>query len=151
MVFSPSGGAASLSRSSSSRYNAKPSDVAIYVEHGAADAGIVGKDILAESGADVYELLDTGLGKCRMCVAGPEDFADDPGRTLLQELLRREAVKLQNPHHAPVTSVSLPSRVSISRRLNWKPARLATNREGSGSPVFSGDPAGGGGEHPALP
>jgi len=60
----------------------KPSDVAIYVEHGAADIGIVGKDILAESGADVYELLDTGLGKCRMCVAGPNDFTDDPGRTL---------------------------------------------------------------------
>lgn len=60
----------------------KPSDVAIYVEHGAADIGIVGKDILAESQADVYELLDTGLGRCRMCVAGPEDFADDPGRTL---------------------------------------------------------------------
>ena len=60
----------------------KPSDVAIYVQHGAADIGIVGKDILAESGADVYELLDTGLGKCRMCVAGPADFQDDPGRTL---------------------------------------------------------------------
>jgi ATP phosphoribosyltransferase regulatory subunit len=60
----------------------KPSDVAIYVEHGAADIGIVGRDILAESGADVYELLDTGLGRCRMCVAGPRDFADDPGRTL---------------------------------------------------------------------
>lgn len=60
----------------------KPSDVAIYVEHGAADIGIVGKDILQESGADVYELLDTGLGKCRMCVAGPKDFEDDPGRTL---------------------------------------------------------------------
>ena len=44
----------------------KPSDVAIYVEHGAADIGIVGKDILTESGADVYELLDTGMGKCRM-------------------------------------------------------------------------------------
>ncbi|MEG1988269.1 MAG: ATP phosphoribosyltransferase [Oscillibacter sp.] len=60
----------------------KPSDVAIYVEHGAADIGIVGKDILTESGADVYELLDTGLGNCRMCVAGPENFEDDPGRTL---------------------------------------------------------------------
>lgn len=60
----------------------KPSDVAIYVEHGAADIGIVGKDILEESGADVYELLDTGLGRCRMCVAGPGDFADDPGRSL---------------------------------------------------------------------
>ncbi|SFO98156.1 ATP phosphoribosyltransferase regulatory subunit [Oscillibacter sp. PC13] len=60
----------------------KPSDVAIYVEHGAADIGIVGKDILAESGADVYELLDTGLGKCRMCVAGPEDFREDQSRAL---------------------------------------------------------------------
>ena len=60
----------------------KPSDVAIYVEHGAADIGIVGKDILEESGADVYELLDTGLGKCRMCVACPVNFEDDPGRTL---------------------------------------------------------------------
>ena len=60
----------------------KPSDVAIYVEHGAADIGIVGKDILEESGADVYELLDTGLGKCRMCVAGPTDFVDEPGRAL---------------------------------------------------------------------
>ena len=60
----------------------KPSDVAIYVEHGAADVGIVGKDILTESSADVYELLDTGLGKCRMCVAGRNDFVDDPGRAL---------------------------------------------------------------------
>ena len=60
----------------------KPSDVAIYVEHGAADIGIVGKDILTESGADVYELLDTGLGKCRMCVAGPRTFTDDESRAL---------------------------------------------------------------------
>lgn len=60
----------------------KPSDVAIYVEHGAADIGIVGKDILAESNADVYELLDTGMGKCRMCVAGPKNFADDESRAL---------------------------------------------------------------------
>lgn len=60
----------------------KPSDVAIYVEHGAADIGIVGKDILTESGADVYELLDTGMGRCRMCVAGPKDFADDESRAL---------------------------------------------------------------------
>ena len=60
----------------------KPSDVAIYVEHGAADIGIVGKDILAESGADVYELLDTDMGKCRMCVAGPKNFADDESRAL---------------------------------------------------------------------
>ena len=60
----------------------KPSDVAIYVEHGAADIGIVGKDILTESAADVYELLDTGLGRCRMCVAGSRTFQDDLSRSL---------------------------------------------------------------------
>lgn len=60
----------------------KPSDVAIYVEHGAADVGIVGKDILLESGADVYELLDLGLGRCRMCVAGKSDYVEDTDRAL---------------------------------------------------------------------
>ena len=58
----------------------KPADVAIYVEHGAADVGIVGKDILTEAAADVYELLDTGLGRCRMCVAAPAGYRDDPSR-----------------------------------------------------------------------
>ena len=60
----------------------KPSDVAIYVEHHAADVGIVGKDILAESRPDVYELLDLGLGKCRMCVAAKSDYTEDKDRTL---------------------------------------------------------------------
>lgn len=60
----------------------KPSDVPIYVEHGAVDIGIVGKDTLDESKADVYELLDTGLGKCDMCVAGTDDYIDDTSRTL---------------------------------------------------------------------
>ena len=55
----------------------KPSDVSIYVERGAADIGVVGKDILAEYEPAVYELLDLGLGKCRMAVAGPENFQDD--------------------------------------------------------------------------
>lgn len=58
----------------------KPSDVAIYVEYGAADIGVVGKDVLLESGADVYELLDLGIGKCRMCVAAREDYVEDTGR-----------------------------------------------------------------------
>jgi len=60
----------------------KPSDVAIYVARGAADIGVAGKDILLEYRPDVYELLDLNVGKCRMCVAGPKDFRDDPGRTL---------------------------------------------------------------------
>ena len=54
----------------------KPTDVAIYVERGAADIGVAGKDILLEYAPDVYELLDLGIGKCRMCVAGPRDFSD---------------------------------------------------------------------------
>jgi ATP phosphoribosyltransferase len=60
----------------------KPSDVAIYVENGAADIGVVGKDILMESDADVYELLDLGFGKCRMCVAAKNEFRDNTSRPL---------------------------------------------------------------------
>lgn len=60
----------------------KPSDVSIYVERGAADVGIAGKDILLEYRPDIYELLDLELGKCRMCICGPEEFYDDNLRTL---------------------------------------------------------------------
>lgn len=52
----------------------KPSDVAIYVERGAADIGVAGKDILLEYRPDIYELLDLKLGKCRMAVAAPRRF-----------------------------------------------------------------------------
>ncbi len=60
----------------------KPSDVAIYVERGAADIGVAGKDILLEYEPDVYELLDLDIGKCRMAVAAMQGFRDDPRRTL---------------------------------------------------------------------
>ncbi len=60
----------------------KPSDVAIYVERGAADVGVAGKDILLEYEPDVYELLDLDIGKCRMAVAAKEGFKDDTRRTL---------------------------------------------------------------------
>lgn len=60
----------------------KPSDVAIYVERGAADVGVAGKDILLEYAPDIYELLDLELGRCRMAVAGPRGFRDNPDRTL---------------------------------------------------------------------
>lgn len=60
----------------------KPSDVPVYVERGAADVGVAGKDILLEYGPDIYELLDLNVGKCRMCVAAKNGFRDDPDRTL---------------------------------------------------------------------
>ena len=60
----------------------KPSDVAIYVERGAADIGVAGKDILLEYNPEVYELLDLGFGKCRMAVAAKKDFCDNGERAL---------------------------------------------------------------------
>ena len=60
----------------------KPSDVAIYVERGAADIGVAGKDILLEYRPDVYEILDLKIGKCSMAVAAKKDFVDDRNRTL---------------------------------------------------------------------
>ena len=55
----------------------KPSDVAIYVERGAADIGVAGKDILLEYRPEIYELLDLHIGKCNMCVAAKKEFYDD--------------------------------------------------------------------------
>lgn len=60
----------------------KPSDVSIYVERGAADLGVAGKDILLEYKPDVYELADLQLGRCRMAVASKRDFYDDKETTL---------------------------------------------------------------------
>ena len=51
---------------------AKASDVPTYVEYGAADFGVVGKDTILEEGRKLYEVIDLGMAKCRMCVAGPE-------------------------------------------------------------------------------
>lgn len=51
---------------------AKAPDVPTYVEYGVADIGVVGKDTILEEGRRVYEVLDMGFGKCRMCVCGPE-------------------------------------------------------------------------------
>ncbi len=60
----------------------KPSDVVIYVERGAADVGIAGKDIILEYSPDLYELADLGIGKCRMAVACKKDFCDSRDKTL---------------------------------------------------------------------
>ena len=68
----------------------KPSDVAIYVERGAADIGVAGKEILLEYEPDIYELLDLFVGKCKMAVAAPKGFRDDARKTL------RVATKFSN-------------------------------------------------------
>ena len=77
----------------------KPSDVAIYVERGAADIGVAGKDILLEYEPEVYELLDLNTGKCRMAVAAKKGFRDNSAKTL------RVATKFSNiagSHYASV-------------------------------------------------
>ena len=73
---------------------AKASDVPTYVEYGAADIGIVGKDTLLEEGRRLYEVMDLGFGRCRMCVCGPESARE---RLLHQELIR---VASKYPHIA---------------------------------------------------
>ena len=65
---------------------AKGPDVPTYVEYGAADIGVVGKDTILEEGRNIYEVLDLGFGKCRMCVCGPES-----AKELLE---RRELIRV---------------------------------------------------------
>ena len=60
----------------------KPSDVGIYVERGAADIGVLGKDTLIETDPDVFELLDLGIGRCRMCVCVPDGYEEDTDSVL---------------------------------------------------------------------
>lgn len=73
----------------------RPTDVPTYVEYGAADLGIVGKDTLAESGADVFELADLGFGYCRFVVAAPRQRWEEAGRSVenLLAASRRVATK----------------------------------------------------------
>ena len=61
----------------------KPSDVGIYVEKGAADIGVVGRDILLENEHNIYELLDLGFGRCKFSVASKVDFVEDLDRPLV--------------------------------------------------------------------
>lgn len=64
---------------------AKPSDVPTYVEYGAADIGIVGKDTLLEEGRKLYEVLDLKTGRCKMCVCGPASAKE---KLMHHELIR---------------------------------------------------------------
>lgn len=71
---------------------AKANDVPTYVEYGAADIGIVGKDTILEEGRRLYEVVDLGIGKCRMCVCGPESARE----VLTHHELIRVATKYPN-------------------------------------------------------
>ena len=71
---------------------AKASDVPTYVEYGAADIGIVGKDTILEEGRKLYEVMDLGMGRCRMCVCGPESAKE----SLRHHELIRVATKYPN-------------------------------------------------------
>ena len=96
----------------------KPSDVSIYVERGAADVGVAGRDILLEYEPDVYELLDLGIGRCRMCVAGPENFYDAPGRTL-RVAPNSPTSRQSTTRPSPATSTSSSSTAPSSWLPSW--------------------------------
>ncbi len=71
---------------------AKATDVPTYVEYGAADIGVVGRDTIMEAGRKLYEVLDLGMGRCRMCVCGPREA----GELLKHRELIRVATKYPN-------------------------------------------------------
>ena len=79
---------------------AKGPDVPTYVEYGAADIGVVGKDTIVEEGRNVHEVLDLGFGSCRMCVCGPQD-----AKELLEH---REVIRVATkyPKHTSSSTVS---------------------------------------------
>ena len=77
----------------------KPSDVPIYVEHGAADVGVAGKDVLLEAQPDVYELMDLKIGRCRLCVAARNGYIENRDRALR---VATKYPKVARDHYASV-------------------------------------------------
>jgi ATP phosphoribosyltransferase len=74
----------------------RPSDVPVFVEHGAADVGIVGKDVLEEQRPNVMELKDLGTGRCRMILAAPQSKAEEVRRAISHAEVVRVATKFPN-------------------------------------------------------
>ena len=97
---------------------AKGPDVPTYVEYGAADIGIVGKDTILEEGRNIYEVLDLGFGKCRMCICGPENAKE----LLNHHELIRVATKYQriakdyfyNKKHQTVEIIKLNGSIELA-------------------------------------
>ena len=84
---------------------AKGPDVPTYVEYGAADIGVVGKDTILEENRNVYEVLDLGFGKCRMCVCGPASA---------RELLKHhERIRVASKYHQTVDIIKLNGSVEL--------------------------------------
>lgn len=99
---------------------AKPADIPTYVEHGAADAGIVGKDVLLEQERDVYELVDLGFGACRAVVALPQGQAERrwrPGVLLrIATKYPRVTSRFFERERRPVEIVALHGSVEVAPR-----------------------------------
>ena len=97
----------------------KPSDVAVYVERGAADIGIVGYDVLKEVKADVYELLDLGIGKCDMAVAAPNGFSGVKNRPLkVATKYPRIARRYYNELGCDIDIIELHGSIELAPLLN---------------------------------
>ena len=90
---------------------AKASDVPTYVEYGAADIGVVGKDTILEEGRNLYEVMDLGIGKCRMCVAGPASARE---RLKHHELIRVASKYFYNKKHQTVEIIKLNGSVELA-------------------------------------
>ncbi len=97
---------------------AKGPDVPTYVEYGAADIGVVGEDTILEEGRKIYEVLDLGFGKCRMCIAGPESA----GELLKHREMIRVATKypeitkdyFENVKHQTVDIIKLNGSIELA-------------------------------------
>ena len=85
---------------------AKGPDVPTYVEYGAADIGVTGKDIILEEGRKLYEVMDLGFGKCRMCVCGPES-----ARELLHN---NQLIRVYNQKHQTVELIKLNGSIELA-------------------------------------
>lgn len=96
---------------------AKPFDVPTYVEHGVADLGVVGKDILLEQEKDVYELLDLGLGYCRLVVAGPKGKKVYPRHLKIATKFPRAAEKYYLEKGMEVEVIKLHGSVELAPLL----------------------------------
>ncbi|MEJ7710652.1 MAG: ATP phosphoribosyltransferase [Pyrinomonadaceae bacterium] len=94
----------------------KPADVPVYVEHGIADCGVVGRDVLLETEADLLQPLDLGTGRCRVVVAAPKDQAAISGRGMLRVATKYPRIALAHfgARGVPVEIITLSGSVELA-------------------------------------